>query len=69
MILEVGDRVIVVDRGDPHCGQWGTVTVREHPATLTQRPMVEVRLDGRQPAQDEGYYVEQVELVRLEAVA
>lgn len=67
--LEEGDRVVVVDRGDPHVGEWGTVVRREYPAVLTGRAMVDVRLDGCAPHEDEGFYAEQLDRVRLAGAA
>lgn len=60
-MITTGDRVLVVDRGDQHFGEHGTVTLGEHPAVLTGRAMVEVRIDGQPERFEHGYYTEQIE--------
>lgn len=68
--LMKGDRIVVTDPGDPHLGARGTVLIDEYPSPLTQRPMVEVLIDGQRPVKVEGFYVEQVDrLARLKAAS
>jgi precorrin-6B methylase 1 len=57
-----GERVQVVDRGDEHYGDYGTVTREEHLGILTGRPMVEVLIDGNPHLYDIGFYVEQLQV-------
>lgn len=61
-MIRAGERVRVVDHGDEHYGEHGTVTVGEYPAVLTGRPMVEVLIDGHPELHDIGFYVEQVQV-------
>lgn len=66
-MIAAGARVQVVDPGDRHFAAYGTVTVGEHRAALTGRPMVEVRVDGQPEVFDLGYYADQLD--ELTAVA
>ena len=59
-MIRVGERVQVVDHGDEHYGDYGTVTRDEHNGVLTGRPMVEVLIDGQAELHDIGFYVQQV---------
>lgn len=68
-MIALGARVVVADYADLHAGEHGTVTVAEHAGVLTGRPMVEVRVDGQPEQFDLGYYVSQVDVLVLGAVA
>lgn len=67
----VGARVVMnADDGARRRGERGVVTRAVEPAVLTGRPMVEVLFDGEQAGiDDEGVYVESLDLVRVRAVA
>jgi len=61
-VIRAGERVQVIDFGDEHYGEHGTVTRAEYPAILTGRPMVEVLIDGQRELHDIGFYSEQVQV-------
>jgi hypothetical protein len=62
--------VMVTDDGSRRRGEHGIITRTVEPGVLTGRPMVEVLFAGeRAGIDDEGVYVQSIELVRLQAVA
>ena len=69
-MIDIGTRVQITDPGDEYFGRYGTVTCAEHPAVLTGRPMVEVRIDGTEWMHDVGFYLGQFdEIAPLRVVA
>lgn len=67
----VGARVVMAhDDGARRRGDQGVVTRAVEPAVLTGRPMVEVLFDGERAGVDEeGVYVQSLDVIRLTAVA
>jgi hypothetical protein len=59
-MIRRGDRVIVADPADEYDGQQGTVASNERLGLLSARTLVDVRLDGREPWDVEGFYTDQL---------